>query len=164
MTPTAQVTQACSYINDKTTTCSPTTVVVPTCVAGMRCSFADDTGSVSCAVRGGMQPSGFVVVGVLGLAVTVAATAISLMCCRDHRSRKALRRAAEARAAMLAAGEAKRAPRPEVSEVGAKGGDHVPLMGAGPDTFAAIKVPGIAQEPLYGDPLEDGRGHHGSPG
>lgn len=162
MTPTTVATKACSYINDKTTTCASTTAVIPTCVPGMLCSFSQDTGAVSCATKGGMQPSGFVVVAVLGLAATVATTAISIMCCRDHRSRKATKKAAEVRAAMLAAGEVKKAPpRVEVAEVGARGGDHVPLMSSGPNTFAAIQVTGIAQEQRYGDPFEDGRAYYG---
>lgn len=169
MTPTALATKACSFINDKTTTCASTTAVVPTCVPGMICSFADDTGSVSCVTKGGMHPSGFIVVGVLGLAATAATTAIGLMCCRDHRYRKSVRKAAEVRAAMLAAAEIKKVPRVEVSELGGGahgggGGDHVPLMSSGPETFAAIRVPGIEQEQHYGDPFEDGRGYYGSSG
>lgn len=163
MTPTTVPTKVCSYINDKTTTCASTTAVIPTCVPGMLGSFSQDTGSVSCTTKGGMDPSGFIVVGVLGLAATVAATAISLLCCRDHRSRKAGRKAgrkaAEVRAAMVAASETKKAPRVGVAEVE---GDHEPLMSAGPETFAAIKVPGIAQEQRYENPSEVGRGNYGS--
>ncbi|ROW05027.1 hypothetical protein VSDG_00650 [Cytospora chrysosperma] len=161
MTPTTVATSACSYVNDKTTACASTTAVIPTCVPGMLCSFSQDNGAVSCVTKGGMHPSGFIVVAVLGLAAAVATTVISILCCRDHRSRKAVKKAAEARAAMLAAAEVKKAPRVEVAELGGKRGDHVPLMGSGPNTSAATQVPGIAQEQRYGDPFEDGRSYYG---
>ncbi|KUI55862.1 hypothetical protein VP1G_03290 [Cytospora mali] len=169
MTPTTVATNACSWINDKTTTCQSTTAVVPTCLSEKICYFSQNDGALSCVPRGGMPTSGFAVVGVMGLAVAVAVTSITIMCCRDHRARKSMKQAAEAKAAIMAAKAAKKPPRVEVSEVGAVGGDHVPLMSAAgsSNTFAAMPTPGSnAQQQRYGDadPFEEGRhGHYGSP-
>ncbi|KUI68102.1 hypothetical protein VM1G_03660 [Cytospora mali] len=169
MTPTTVATKACSWINDKTTACQSTTAVVPTCLSEKICYFSQNNGELSCVPRGGMPASGFAVVGVMGIAVAVAVTSITIMCCRDHRARKSMKQAAEAKAAMMAAkAAARKPPRVEVSEMGAVGGDHVPLMSAAgsSNTFAAMPMPGSnAQQHRYGDadPFEEGgRGHYGS--
>lgn len=155
MTPTTVATSACSYINDKTTTCAATSAVVPTCVPGMLCYFSQTNGAVSCAHKGGMQLSGFIVVGVLGLAAAAAFTAITVMCCQERRARKAVRKSAEVRAAMMAASEAKKAPRVDVVEVGR--GGYATLKGAvpdgdeAPDAYDGAVDSGRGQEQRYGD-------------
>ncbi|KKY29859.1 hypothetical protein UCDDA912_g10218 [Diaporthe ampelina] len=155
MTPTTVATSACSYINDaEETACVATTAVIPTCVPGMMCAFSQSNGSVRCAQTGGMDTSGVVVAGVLGVAAAVAVATLCLMCCRERSKHKRDRRAAEARAAMAAAAEAKRAPR---AGAGVGGGDYVPLMDAAGGS--GREGPG---RPSQADPFRGGQEYYDS--
>lgn len=130
MTPATVATSACSFINDaEDTACVATTAVVPSCVPGMMCAFNKSNGSVRCAQTGGMDTSGIVVAGILGVAAAIAVTTICTMCCRERRKHKRDRRAAEAQAALAAAAEAKKASSRAATGM-AGSSDYVPLMGA----------------------------------
>ncbi|ROW14103.1 hypothetical protein VPNG_04143 [Cytospora leucostoma] len=151
MTPKTVATSACSYINDKETTCVSTSAVVPTCLPGMLCSFSGTTGAVSCMRKSGIDASGFVVVGVFGLGVAVAVVTICSMCCRERRQTRAARRAAEAKLEMLAAKELKKTSMVEVAGAGGAGGAYAPLVNAADAHGPSGAAPVHPQEQRYGD-------------
>ncbi|KAK2614144.1 hypothetical protein N8I77_000996 [Diaporthe amygdali] len=153
MTPTTVATSACSFINDADDTqCVATTAVIPTCLPGLMCSFSQTNGAVRCATRGGMDTGGFIVAGVLGVAVALSVATVCFMCCRERRAHKRDRRAAEAQAALAAVDEAKKASR---AGTGMAGGDYVPLMGAGGSG------PGRGR-PGQADPFNEGQQYYDS--
>ncbi|KAK7734262.1 hypothetical protein SLS53_007911 [Cytospora paraplurivora] len=152
MTPKTVATSACSYINDKQTTCVSTSAVIPTCLPGMLCAFSDTTGAVSCMKKSGIDASGIVVVAVFGLGVAIAVVTICSMCCRERRQNKVARRAAEARLEMLAARELKKkTAMVEVAAAGGTGGAYAPLVNAAEAHELSGAAPVHPQEQRYGD-------------
>ncbi|KAL1860529.1 hypothetical protein Daus18300_009161 [Diaporthe australafricana] len=154
MTATTVQTSECSFINAaEDTACVATTAVVPTCVPGMYCSFSQTSGSVKCVVKGGMETSGIVVAGVLGVAAFIAISTLCFMGCRERRAHKRDRRAAEAQAALAATAAAK---RPSRAGTGVGGGDYAPLMGAG------VGAQGPPERPGRANPFSGGHQYYDS--
>lgn len=67
----------------KSCTSAPTETM--SCLSGFSCSFATDTGNFTCFEKQGVPVYGWIIAGVLGLAVLFAIAAITFKCCRQRR-------------------------------------------------------------------------------
>lgn len=109
MTETITTTTACSSkkVDHKyTTSCATAAVTFPTCLDGLSCSFSQTNGALSCYQKGGIPVYGKIILVIMGLAASLAISAILTLCFRERSQVKRYRQAAEEKALLAAMGGA----------------------------------------------------------
>lgn len=150
MTKTSITTKVCtsSMAGHKyQTSCTTYPTEKPTCVPGMNCAFATDTGLLSCYQKEDIPTYGLIILGIIGLAVAFMFFAVCSTCCADRRRTRSRREAAEG-ARLLAASIAENKKRSTavsvaVQDLGAQQGS---LKGKAPAASVGDTVPLMAPE------------------
>lgn len=96
-TTSSFTTSVCSSSHDSSS-CTTFPTETMACLEPFVCSFATDTGAFQCYEKTGMQWYGWLVAGILAIAVAFLASAVTFKCCRESKSQ---RRSAAAAAVAL---------------------------------------------------------------